>query len=88
MAVQLRQPDANNLPSTTVLKETDIWKNWLTFGYAWFDNAIDLPDLTPRQGLCLVLKHKSGSGTVGVFNNDNVGGSGFVETPFKSDWHL
>jgi len=78
--LQLRQPDGSNLPSTTELKTNDIWENWLTTSYAWYDNAIELSNLTPGQGLCLALKRTEGSDTVGVYNYESNGGSGYVET--------
>jgi hypothetical protein len=78
--VQLREPDAGNLPSATVLKEVSLWENWLTTSDAWYDNAIDLSNLTPGQGLCLVINRVWGNGIVGRFQYDSAGGSGRYET--------
>ncbi len=54
--VQLRLPDASNLPSNVILEEIPMYEDRLTDGYLWqefeFSNA---RGLSPSRGLCLAI---------------------------------
>lgn len=58
--VQLRLPDASNMPSATVLEEHLMDEAALGAGFAWREILFStVSGLAPDDGLCLVLEHVS-----------------------------
>ena len=60
--VQLHLPTTGNWPSGVVLEEKVLKENTLTGTYTWREFSFaNVSDLSPQQGLCLVIKHVTGS---------------------------
>ncbi len=68
--VQLRPADVNNLPTSTVLEETLFYESSLDTQNTWNEFSFStVADLTPGDGLCLVLEWVS-DGTLDIYHND------------------
>ncbi len=81
VAVQLRTPDASNLPGTTVLEETLMYESSLGAEYLWeeflFNGVSGLP---PTDGLCLVLAMNQRDTHLADIQYDLAGGAGLLTT--------
>ena len=61
MGVQLRLPNASNLPSRTVVEEVPVHEDRLTDGYLWHEFAFsNAGGLSPSKGICLTVVALSG----------------------------
>jgi len=70
--VQLRTPDAGNLPSATVLEEVLMDESDLTGSFEWREFTFtNVSGLSPSQGLCLVLETDSPGGSCKIEYDDN-----------------
>jgi len=86
--VQLRLPNASNLPSNVILEEIPMYEDRLTDGYLWQEFTFNnVTGLSPSRGLCLVLgciekdsdladvRYDEGEGPGGLLETDDAGAS-------------
>ncbi len=78
--VQLRLPDANNLPSDVVLEQVALNETNLSGAYTWEQfNYSDVDGLRPDRGLCVVVEWSAGTDAADIEQASGEG-SGRVKT--------
>ncbi len=79
--VQIRTPNSDGTPTSTVLEERTLYENTLTDSYAWVEFPFDnVTGLGPSDGLCLVLRWGSGGANVSRIRYEDAAGSGRLIT--------
>jgi hypothetical protein len=87
-AVQVRDADSAQKPTTTVLGQSVIYESSLSNSYQWKTLTLSgLDDLDPGDTHCIVIKHNSGSGRVAKIryekNSADTAGAHFLITNNK-----
>lgn len=86
--VQVRRPNANNTPSTTVLEERLVNESSLPSSATWLEFPFSsVSGLGPNDGVCLVLQHGSGGGNSATVRfEDNIGAGRVTTSNAGSTW--
>lgn len=83
--VQIRTADGNQKPTDTVLEEITVYESELRKNYDWveftFSNVLDID---ANDGLCIVVQHVSGDGTVAKFRYEESGSPMTANTHFMT----
>ncbi|HQL53943.1 MAG TPA: prepilin-type N-terminal cleavage/methylation domain-containing protein [Phycisphaerae bacterium] len=90
MQVEVRTPNSDFTPSSTVLEAKTVLESSLGSSYAWVESVFDtVTGLNPGEGLCLVFAYGAGGAKIAQLQYHNAGGSDRLTTANSgSSWTL